>query len=115
MKISFNIDYETVFGEEILLNVVERVKNVKDKLSQFRMNNVHGKHWWYDLNKAASAENTVIDYFYSVDCDGSEKRHDWFTQPHLLELDANNGKSYKVFDRWIDIPEDSYLYSSAFT
>ena len=50
MKISFNIDYETVFGEEILLNVVERVKNVKDKLSQFRMNNVHGKHWWYDLN-----------------------------------------------------------------
>ena len=30
MKISFNIDYETVFGEEILLNVVERVRNVKD-------------------------------------------------------------------------------------
>lgn len=115
MKISFNIDYETVFGEEILLNVVERVKNVKDKLSQFRMNNVHGKHWWYDLNKTASAQNTVIDYFYSVDCDGSEKRHEWFTQPHRLELNANNGKSYKVFDRWIDIPEDSYLYSSAFT
>ena len=61
MKISFNIDYETVFGEEILLNVVERVKNMKDKISQFRMNNVHGKHWWYDRNKTASAQNTVID------------------------------------------------------
>ena len=115
MKISFNIDYETVFGEEILLNVVERVKNMKDKISQFRMNNVHGKHWWYDLNKSASAQNSVIDYFYSIDCDGNEKRHEWFTQPHRLELSADNGKSYKVFDRWIDIPEDSYLYSSAFT
>ena len=115
MKISFNIDYETVFGEEILLNVVERVKDMKDKISQFRMNNVHGKHWWYDLNKAASAQNSVIDYFYSVDCDGNEKRHEWFTQPHRLELNADNGKSYKLFDRWIDIPEDSYLYSSAFT
>ncbi len=115
MKISFNIDYETVFGEEILLNVVERVKNMKDKISQFRMNNVHGKHWWYDLNKSASAQNSVIDYFYSIDCDGNEKRHEWFTQPHRLELSADNSKSYKVFDRWIDIPEDSYLYSSAFT
>lgn len=115
MEISFNIDYETVFGEEILLNVVERVKNMKDKISQFRMNNVHGKHWWYDLNKSASAQNSVIDYFYSIDCDGNEKRHEWFTQPHRLELSADNGKSYKVFDRWIDIPEDSYLYSSAFT
>lgn len=115
MKISFNIDYETVFGEEILLNVVERVKNMKDKTSQFRMNNVHGKHWWYDLNKSASAQNSVIDYFYSIDCDGNEKRHEWFTQPHRLELSADNSKSYKVFDRWIDIPEDSYLYSSAFT
>lgn len=115
MKISFNIDYETVFGEEILLNVVERVKNVKDKLSQFRMNNVHGKHWWYDLNKSASSQNSVIDYFYSVDCDGNEKRHEWLTQPHRLEISADNGKCYKIFDRWIDIPEDSYLYSSAFT
>ena len=115
MKISFNIDYETVFGEEILLNVVERVKDMKDKISQFRMNNVHGKHWWYDLNKAASAQNSVIDYFYSIDCDGNEKRHEWLTQPHRLELNADNGKSYKLFDRWIDIPEDSYLYSSAFT
>jgi 4-alpha-glucanotransferase len=26
-----------------------------------------------------------------------------------------NGTSYTMYDRWNDIPEDSYLYSSAFT
>ena len=30
-------------------------------------------------------------------------------------LNASKGKSYTMYDHWSDIPEDAYLYSSAFT
>ena len=42
-------------------------------------------------------------------------RHEWLVEPHRLEFAAVRGTHYTVFDHWIDIPEDSYLYSSAFT
>ena len=37
------------------------------------------------------------------------------TEPHRLELVAAKGARYTVYDHWIDIPEDAFLYSSAFT
>ena len=30
-------------------------------------------------------------------------------------MNAKKGENYIVYDRWNDIPEDSYLYTSAFT
>ena len=36
-------------------------------------------------------------------------------EPHRLELAAVKGTRYVVYDHWLDIPEDAYLYSSAFT
>ena len=40
---------------------------------------------------------------------------EWTMEPHRLEINAVRGKSITVYDHWIDIPEDAYLYSSAFT
>ena len=57
----------------------------------------------------------VIDYYYSVDCDGQPKRHEWLVDAHRLEMASEKGINYIIYDHWIDIPEDSYLYSSAFT
>lgn len=115
MKLTFNIDYDTIFGEEVLLNVVENNKKGGKKTSQYRMNNRDGKHWWVELNRTEASLNTAIDYYYSVDCDWSDGRHEWLTEKHRLELTVVKGKEYTIYDHWSDIPEDSYLYSSAFT
>ena len=115
MKLTFNINYDTVFGEEVLLNVVENSKKGGRKTSQYRMNNRDGKHWWVELNRTEASLNTAIDYYYSVDCDWSDGRHEWLTEKHRLELTVVKGKEYTIYDHWSDIPEDSYLYSSAFT
>ena len=42
-------------------------------------------------------------------------RHEWLVMPHRLEFAAAKALSYVVYDHWLDIPEDSYMYSSAFT
>ena len=63
MKLTFNINYATVFGEEVLLNVVENNKKGGKKTSQYRMNNRDGKHWWVELNRAEARLNTAIDYY----------------------------------------------------
>jgi 4-alpha-glucanotransferase len=44
-----------------------------------------------------------------------EARHEWMVEPHRLEFAATKATRYVVYDHWIDIPEDAYMYSSAFT
>ena len=111
MNLNFNINYDTIFGEELVLNIIHHGKNHdKDSVSQYRMGTIDGHHWNYQMN--AKKECDSIDYFYSIDNSGTEKRHEWTTIPHRLELNARKANTY---DRWIALPEDSYLYSSAFT
>ena len=86
MKLTFNINYDTVFGEEVLLNIVETDSKGAKKTSQFRMNNRDGKHWWYELNRKEATLNTSLDYYYSVDCAWADSRHEWLTETHRLEF-----------------------------
>jgi len=46
---------------------------------------------------------------------GEEARHEWQGVPHRLEFAATKATRYTIYDHWIDIPEDAYMYSSAFT
>ena len=123
MKLIFNIDYQTVFGEELLLNIVEK-DGVENRVSSYRMQTEDGFRWTYELNcpaapskegKAKFELGSVIDYYYSVENSGQMVRHEWLVEPHRLELVSEKGYNYTIYDHWIDIPEDSYLYSSAFT
>ena len=114
MNLNFNINYDTIFGEELVLNIIHHGKNHdKDLVSQYRMGTIDGHHWNYQMN--AQKECDSIDYFYSIDNSGTEKRHEWTTIPHRLELNARKANTYHIYDKWIALPEDSYLYSSAFT
>ena len=77
------------------------------------MNTADGKTWQCDIEMKKAPERA--DYFYSLDNSGHEERHEWQTVTHRIELNCKRAKEYTVYDRWIDIPQDSYLYSSAFT
>ena len=126
MNLRFHIDYKTVFGEELVLNVMNSATDSASGDSrrskggimpaQVRMGTHDGEHWTCEVNTSAKIANgCVIDYFYSVETDGAEKRHEWLTEAHRLELTPACSGNVYVYDHWIDIPEDSYLYSSAFT
>jgi 4-alpha-glucanotransferase len=108
MIFNFNIDYSTTFGQELLLNVTSG-----DKVNSYRMGTVDGKRWTYQLNLLSKLNE--IEYFYSVEQTGNESRHEWTTIRHRVSLTAAKAESYTLYDKWIDMPEDSYLYSSAFT
>ena len=108
MTIHFHIEYRTVFGEELVLNIVKK----KNKVAPYRMTTHDGITWHCTLN---GLRGDVIDYFFSVEYNGVEKRREWQTVAHRLELKPAAARRFHVYNRWIDMPEDSYLYSSAFT
>ena len=109
MRIAFNLEYQTTFGEELALNIL-----TDGKTEQHKMTTLDGYHWLCELSKSVKTK-THIDYFYSVMRGDEQTRCEWQTEPHRLEFVATKGARYTVYDHWIDIPEDSYLYSSAFT
>ena len=110
MKIQFNLDYRTSFGERLVLSILDGNRPAE----QFEMTTADGEHWTVEVSRSAKA-GTSIDYYYSLYREDRELRHEWFVVPHRLEFAALRGAHYAVYDHWIDIPEDSYLYSSAFT
>ena len=113
MKLKFNIEYQTSFGEELVLNILSGEKT-SQKVEQHKMTTLDGLHWSCELSKSVKT-STFIDYYYSVQRGDEEARHEWLVEPHRLEFAAIRGIHYTIYDHWIDIPEDSYMYSSAFT
>jgi 4-alpha-glucanotransferase len=108
MHIYFNIDYRTSYGEDLMLNVKKN-----DTVVTYHLSTVDGQRWTCQLNLDKVPES--LEYYYSVYRIGNEERHEWTTVCHRLELNCAKGANYTVYDHWNDIPEDSYLYSSAFT
>ena len=108
MKLLFNLDYRTSFGEQLVMNII----NEGGQVDSHAMSTRDGLHWTAEIS---CLKKGYFDYYYSV-CRGDKvMRHEWLVEPHRLELVAVKGACYKIYDHWIDIPEDSYLYSSAFT
>ena len=110
MRLQFNLEYQTTFGEELMLNILTS----KEQTEQHRMATGDGLHWTCELTKAVEP-GTYIDYYYSLIRGEQETRHEWLVEPHRLEFAATQAQRYTVYDHWIDIPEDAYMYSSAFT
>ena len=115
MNILLSVIYGTSFGEELVMNLITGVTDGIKQSTPYRMRTVNGREWTCDL-KLDLQKGTYIDYYYSV-VRGEDNvvRREWQTQPHRLEINALRGDNITVYDHWIDIPEDSYLYSSAFT
>ena len=112
MKLLFNVEYQTTFGEDLVLNILSEEDAAKT--SQHKMTTLDGVHWFVELTKAAKP-GTYIDYYYSLIRGEETLRHEWLVEPHRLEFAAQKAARYTVYDHWIDIPEDSYMYSSALT
>lgn len=114
MNILLSTIYNTEFGEELVLNVINGRKDGMNLTTQYRMRTTDG-HEWTCCIKPEQKAGTHIDYYYSV-VRGEDNvvRSEWILIPHRLEI-TSSAQNITVHDRWIDMPEDSYQYSSAFT
>ena len=110
MKLLFNLNYITSFGEELALNILSPGMAGTDR--QHRMMSANGHDWQLELSVDAGIIS--IDYYYSVIKNGEESRHEWMMQPHRLILPKDATGLLTVYDHWIDIPEDAPLYTSVF-
>ena len=108
MKLLFNLDYRTAYGEQLVLNVTDGLQQT----ARHPMTTTDGQRWTLELNQNLTAVGT-IDYYYSVERDDRVVRSEWTVVAHRLIL--NPVDQMEVNDRWVDIPDDAYLYSSAFT
>ena len=108
MTIHFHIEYRTAFGEELSLNIIEN-----NEVKAYRMTTIDGIEWWCDLKY--SKPDPALVYYYKVTVGDSVERSEWQTVKHMLDLTCSAATDYVVYDRWNAMPEDAYLYSSAFT
>ena len=108
MVFRFNIEYKTVYGENLVLNLNMDNEEVLNSLGT-----TDGLHWSCDLDVTPKTKN--ITYYYSVERDGVCIKKEWQVVKHQLNVTAERANDYTIYDHWRDIPEDSYLYSSAFT
>ena len=108
MILYFHIEYRTAFGEEVTLNIIEN-----GEVCTHRMTTVNGVEWCCELTQRTVCRR--LTYYYKVTVDNATERSEWQTVKHVLDFTCTAATEYHVHDRWNDMPDDSYLYSSAFT
>ena len=103
MKLNVSIEYRTNWGEEIVLC-----------LGGKRYPLAYTSEGLWEGTVARVALEKTAEYGYEVLRDGQTVRTEW--KKHILVLpEGAEPKTLTVYDRWIDRPEDSPFYSSAFT
>ena len=84
-----------------------------DGVKTHRMATVDGKDWFCDLR--LSKTDSTLTYYYNVTGRDNNNRNEWQIVKHVLDLTCAKATEYTIYDHWNGMPEDSYLYSSAFT
>ncbi|MDY3848259.1 MAG: 4-alpha-glucanotransferase [Prevotella sp.] len=111
MTILFNTSYNTSYGENLIVNLAKGANT--QNVVGYKMDTHNGSEWSCCVN--VPEDSDVLYYSYSVEKNGETIRQEWKLQPHVLKLSASKSDSFTVYDRWNDIPEDAYMYSSAIT
>ena len=108
MIIHFHISYKTMFGEQIVVNIQKDNEEVK-----FPLTTLDGECWSYDW--CVEPTQQAYTYYYSVVREGVVLKTEWLQVKHRLDMTVKKAAEYTLYDHWKVIPQDSYLYSSAFT
>lgn len=113
MKLQFNLNYHTSNGEQLRINL-SAINGTKHDIA-YDMISEDCNLWTCEIDIHTPTIGACLDYHYSVIGKEGITRHEWLVAPHHINLIVNGTDKYIVYDNWIDIPEDSYMYSSALT
>lgn len=108
MTVQFNIEYKAMFGEQIVVNIQTEEGELKLPLET-----TDGQRWACDW--CVESPEKSYTYYYSVEREGRAVKTEWLIIKHQLEVNAKKAAAYTLYDHWKTMPEDAFLYSSAFT
>lgn len=108
MTVQFNIEYKAMFGEQIVVNIQTEEGELKLPLET-----TDGQRWACDW--CVESPEKSYTYYYSVEREGRAVKTEWLIIKHQLDVNAKKAVAYTLYDHWKAMPEDAYLYSSAFT
>ena len=108
MTVQFNIEYKAMFGEQIVVNIQTEEGELKLPLET-----TDGERWACDW--CVESPEKSYTYYYSVEREGRAVKTEWLMIKHQLDVNARKAAVYTLYDHWKAMPEDAYLYSSAFT
>ena len=97
-----------MFGEQIVVNIQTEEGELKLPLET-----TDGERWACDWG-VESPEKSYT-YYYSVEREGRAVKTEWLMIKHQLDVNARKAAVYTLYDHWKAMPEDAFLYSSAFT
>lgn len=108
MTIQFNIDYKAMFGEHIAVNIQSG-----EEVLKLPLQTSDGEKWACDW--CVESPEKSYTYYYSVEREGRAVKTEWLMIKHRLDVNAKKAAVYTLYDHWKAMPEDAFLYSSAFT
>lgn len=97
-----------MFGEQIVVNIQTEEGELKLPLET-----TDGERWACDW--CVESPEKSYTYYYSVEREGRAVKTEWLMIKHQLDVNAKKAEVYTLYDHWKAMPEDAYLYSSAFT
>ena len=97
MNIKFDIEYRTIYGEDLFLNVLDGDSGHKSHA----MHTHDGIIWSVELQV-----EKPIEYYYTVTWQGREKRSEWVFCPHSFNPDEVSDPTSPAVQRdaWMDAP-----------
>ena len=111
MKLTFNIEYRTHWGESLYLVADTPMFGGGDIAKALKMSVRDGALWTITVDLPEGVQ--PFDYRYIVRTDEGQIKNEWGAPRHFVP--APGVHSVVVYDRWQDQPFDKPFYSSAFT
>ena len=99
MNIRFDIEYRTIYGEDLFLNILGH----DGSASPHAMHTRDGIIWSIELDVPQA-----IDYYYTVTWEGREKRSEWMLCPHSFDPKEVSDPTVPAVQRdaWMDAPDN---------
>ena len=109
MKLTFRIEYRTAWGEMLGATLCGNDNQ------PIMLSNGDGIRWEGSAEMTDAPAGIPISYRYGVYRDGQCIRRESGTMPHIFCPGKKRNCHYILDDFWKDLPQESYLYSSAFS
>ena len=109
MKLTFRIEYRTAWGEMLGATLCGNDNQ------PIMLSTGDGIRWEGSAEMTDAPAGIPISYRYGVYRDGQCIRRESGTMPHIFCPGKKRNCHYILDDFWKDLPQESYLYSSAFS
>lgn len=113
MKLSFQINYKTVWGETLHAVLYRANATVNENKINIPLTTQDGQTWQGHI-LLEFKQPIAMAYHYEVRREGRTVRREWQLVQRTLPL-APHIQTYFLQDTWRDLPRESWLYTSALT